>query len=94
MKGLGWGGWGRMGGWGHMAGRGGGWIFPLLGLTLIVGVMVLLALGAVWLARRSQLNLAHVGGSPSGPMEIARQRLAAGEITPAEFEELREGLES
>jgi uncharacterized membrane protein len=80
-----------------MAGRGGGWIIPFLGLTLFVGVVVLLAVGAVWLARRSQLHLAPVGGprsGPSEPMETARQRLAAGEITPAEFEELRERLES
>ena len=102
LNGLGWGGWGHMGRWGHMGGRGGGWIIPLLGLTLFIGAVVLLAVGAVWLARRSQLQLSPVGGSqsgpsgsgPSGPMETARRRLAAGEITPAEFEELRERLES
>jgi uncharacterized membrane protein len=40
------------------------------------------------------LQPAGVGDSRPEPVELARQRLAAGEITVAEFEELRERLES
>jgi len=88
-QGLSRGGWGHMGGWGA-----GGWMVGLFGLIVFVGVMGLLALGAVWLARRTRLQSAPMGASRAQPLETARHRLAAGEITPAEFEELREQLES
>ncbi len=94
VDGLGWRGLGHMGGWGPMAGWGGGWLATLFGFTFLVGVMGLLALGAVWLARRSRLQPASAGTSASTPLDTARHRLAAGEITPEEFEELREQLES
>jgi len=85
---LGWGGWGHMGGWG-----GAWWLGPLFGLTLFVGLLALLALGAIWLARRTRLQAATVGAAKTKPLELARRRLASGEITPAEYEELRERLE-
>ena len=96
--GLGWGhmgGWNHMGGWGHMgAWSGGGWFTTVFGLTLFVGLLALLALGAIWLARRTRLQAATVGAAQSEPLELARRRLASGEITPVEFEELRERLEA
>lgn len=88
-NGLGWGGWGHMGGWG-----GAGWLGLLVGLTLFVGLLALLALGAIWLARRTKLQAAAVSAAQTKPLELARRRLASGEITPTEFEELRERLES
>lgn len=96
--GLGWGhmgGWNHMGGWGHMgAWSGGGWIATLFGLTLFVGLLALLALGAIWLARRTRLQAATVAAGRSEPLELARHRLASGQITPTEFEELRQRLET
>lgn len=86
-RGLGWGGWGHMGGWGGLA-----WLGPLFGVTLFLGLVALLALGAFWLVRR--LGQPAATGLQMGPepLEIARRRLGAGEITPAEFEELRDRL--
>jgi uncharacterized membrane protein len=78
-----------MGAW-----SGGGWIATLFGLTLFVGLLALLALGAIWLARRMRLQPATVTAGRSEPLELARRRLASGEIAPAEFEELRERLET
>lgn len=96
--GLGWGhmgGWNHMGGWGHMgAWGGGGWIAPIFGLTLFVGLLAALALGAIWLARRTRLQPVTVGAGQAQPVELARRRLASGEITPAQFEELREHFET
>jgi len=57
--------------WGGWMGWGGGWIGLLLNVALFVGVLILLGLAAVWIARR---------------------RLAAGEITVAEFEDVRDRL--
>ncbi|MER3457084.1 MAG: hypothetical protein C4303_07990 [candidate division GAL15 bacterium] len=67
---------GMMGRWGGW-GWGGALGFLLLAL-LVVGV-VLAILGA---ARRE----------PDGALEILRQRLARGEITPEQYEELRKLL--
>ncbi len=84
---LGWGGWGRMGGWSSL-----GWLGPLFGITLFIGLVALLAVGSVWLVRRAGQQPVTMPRSGSEPLAIARHRLAAGEITPAEFEELRDRL--
>jgi len=90
---LGWGGWGRMGSWGHMGGLTGlGWLGSLFGLTVVVGLVALFIVGAIWLARRAGQQPATMPQSGQEPLAIARRRLAAGEITPAEFEELRDRL--
>lgn len=78
--GLGWGGWGGM-----------GLIGPILNLVFFAGVLGVLGLGAVWVIRRlgrgeTVRSSLHPGGEP---LEIARRRLAAGEITTEEFEEIR-----
>lgn len=98
VDGLGWGhmgGWDYMGGWGHMGAWGGdGWVATLFGVTLFLGLLALLALGAVWLARRTGVQAATVTPGRGEPLELARHRLASGEITPTEFEELRQRLET
>lgn len=60
----------------------------------LVGSLLLLG-GAGWLLHRSGY-LPGLDGLRGGtdPLEIARRRLAAGEITVAEFEAIRERLRS
>jgi len=78
--GFGWGNWGGLG----TAGL-------ILNILLFVGILVTLGLGAVWLAR--QLGRRPIAaGSTADPLELARRRLAAGEITVAEFEEIQDLL--
>lgn len=83
--GLGWGGWG---GWG-----GPGWLGPMFGLVLLVGVIGLLVVGALWLARSAGHWRATAPATRSEPLAIARRRLAAGKITTSEFEELQDRLD-
>jgi putative membrane protein len=76
-------------GWGGM-----GLIGPILSVVLFAGVLGVLGLGAVWAIR--QLGRGERATSPprpgGEPLEIAQRRLAAGEITTEEFEEIRERL--
>ena len=79
-------------GWGSHMGWGGGWGSLLLSLAFFLGVLALLGLGAALLAR--QLRRRPVAaGLDDRPLEIARRRLAAGEITVSEFEEIRDRLQ-
>lgn len=80
-NGFGWGSWGSMGSVGL-----------ILNLVFFVGVLALLGLGTAWLVRQlRQPTASRTGGDP---LEIARRRLAAGEITITEFEEIRDQLRS
>jgi|YelNatPaOPRAMG01_1025707.scaffolds.fasta_scaffold58164_1 uncharacterized membrane protein len=84
----GWGGWGAWGsGWGIL-----GILGLVLNLLLFLGLLALLGLGIAWLVRQMGRRPAAPGGPD--PLEIARRRLAAGEITLAEFEEIRDRLRS
>jgi len=74
-------------------GMGGGWLGLLLNLALFAGALILLGLAAVWFARQFGRAPSMAGGGPD-PVEIARRRLAAGEITSPEFERIREQLRS
>lgn len=76
---LGWGGWGSMGSTGL-----------ILNLVFFVGALVVLGLGSVWLVR--QFRQPATSRAESGPLEITRRRLAAGEISITEFEEIRDRL--
>jgi uncharacterized membrane protein len=71
-----------------------GIIGPILSLVFFGGVLGVLGLGAVWVI--GQLGWGETATSSSGPggepLEIARRRLAAGEITTEEFEEIRDRL--
>jgi uncharacterized membrane protein len=74
-------------------GMGGGWIGLILNVALFTGVVILVGLAAAWLIRqfrRTTLAPERV----ADPLEIVRRRLAAGEITIAEFEEIRDQLQS
>jgi len=84
-SGLGWGGWGAWGGLGLIG--------LILNLVLFVGVLAVLGGGTVWLVRRLSRG-APAPKAGTDPLEIARRRLAAGEITLAEFEEIRDRLRS
>jgi uncharacterized membrane protein len=81
---LGWGGWG--------AWSGIGLIGLILNVVLFAGVLAVLGGGTVWLARQ----LSRGASDPkrgADPLGVARRRLAAGEITVAEFEEIRSRLQ-
>ena len=88
-NGLGLGGWGHMGGWAGL-----GWLGPLFGLSLFVGLIGLLVVGTVWLVRRTAQRPVMATQTGQNPLELARRRLATGEITPDEFEDLRQRLQS
>jgi uncharacterized membrane protein len=64
----------------------------ILSVVFFAGMLAVLGLGAVWLVRQMRHRLpAPVAGAD--PLEIARRRLAAGEITVAEFEEISDRLQ-
>lgn len=84
---------GGLGGWGHMGGwTGVGWIGPLFGAAFLVGIFALVTLGAVWVARRAGPERSSGSGLREDPLDLARRRLAAGEIDATEFEEIRDRL--
>jgi len=60
-------------------------VLPLIALTL-------LGLGIVWMVRQLR-NRPLPPATGIDPLEIARRRLAAGEITIAEFAEIRDRLQ-
>ncbi|MBL7199690.1 MAG: hypothetical protein ISS56_06035 [Anaerolineae bacterium] len=78
--------WGRWGAWGGMGPSG-----HLLGLVLWVAVLALLVLAAVWLVRR--LARRPLAFAVETPLDAARRRLAAGEITPTEFDQICDRLQ-
>ena len=77
----------RFGGgyWGGM-----GIIGPIVGLVMFVAVVVLLVLGIRWFERQSTTRTSSVASTEA--MDIARRRLASGEITIQEFEEIEKRL--
>jgi uncharacterized membrane protein len=82
-NGFGWGGWGAWGGLGTVG--------LILNLVFFAGVLTVLGVATAWLVRRlSRSPLAPAAGVD--PLEIARRRLAAGEITVAEFEDISDRL--
>ncbi|MBU0702420.1 MAG: SHOCT domain-containing protein [Chloroflexi bacterium] len=80
-------------GWGSWMGWGGGWVGLILNLVFFVSLLAALGLGTAWLVRQfnRRPTVPKTGGDP---LEIARRRLAAGEITTPEFEEIRDRLQS
>ena len=78
-------------GLGGMHGGGLGTLGMVLGIALFLGLGLIVVLGAVLLVRRfSRQPVSPRAGED--PLEIARRRLAAGEITVADFEQLRKTL--
>lgn len=80
-NGFGWGAWGGL-----------GILGSILGLVFFVSVVGLLGLGTVWLVRQLSRRPA-ASEAEVNPLEIARRRLAAGEISAAEFEEIQNRLQ-
>ncbi len=85
---TGWWGWGGWGPWGNALGI----LGLILNLLLFLGFLVLLGMGIAWLVRR--LTASATPGVGADPLDIARRRLAAGEISVAEFEEIQNRLRS
>ena len=77
-------------GWGGM-----GVVAVVLGLLLFFGLLILLGLVIVWVVRQSRREGTGTGPSVAeeDPLEMARRRLATGEITVEEFEAIRDRLE-
>jgi uncharacterized membrane protein len=78
-----------------MMGFGGGlsFIWPLLGLLLLLGALALVVVLFVWSVRRSQAPVSTVRAENDLTlMELARRRLALGEITLEEYEQVRSAL--
>jgi len=81
-------------GWGGMASWGGiGTAGSILGLLLMVALLVVLGLGIAWLLRQFGRQPA-VADMQRDALDSARRRLAKGEITVAQFEEIRKRLRS
>jgi len=78
-NGFGWGNWGDMGGLGTIG--------LTLNLVFVVGALALLVVAAIWLARRLGRQ-PRASAVEESPLEAARRRLAAGEITVGEFDEI------
>ena len=76
-----------MGGWGWGMGLLGG-----LGMLLFWGLIIGLVVWLVVTLTRSNQGSASRGAQPDSALEILRRRLAAGEITPQEFDELGQKL--
>jgi uncharacterized membrane protein len=81
-------GWGGLGAWGGL-----GTVRLILNVVFFVGVLALLGLGTIWLVRQMRLR-SPAPAAGLDPLEIARRRLAAGEITIAQFQEIRDRLQS
>ncbi len=80
--GFGWGGWMPWGGtWGGLA----------LSLVFFAGALAVLVSGSVWFARQLR-HTALASQVTVDPVEIAKRRLAAGKITVADYEEIRDRL--
>jgi uncharacterized membrane protein len=72
-----------------------GLVGPIIGLALFVSVLAVVGLGVLLVIRRAAQDKPAVTSSRTGaePLDIARRRLAAGEITTEEFEEIRDRLQ-
>jgi uncharacterized membrane protein len=80
-------------GWGGWMGMGGGWFGLILNVALFASVLALLGLAGVWFPRQFRRATPPTATGPD-PLEIAQRRLAAGEITVPEFEEIRNRLQT
>ncbi|MFQ6101669.1 MAG: SHOCT domain-containing protein [Anaerolineae bacterium] len=80
-NGFGWGAWGGL-----------GTVGLILNLVFFVGVLAVLGVGTVWLVRQIRGRPPAPAGRVD-PLEIARRRLAAGEISLDQFEEIRSRIQ-
>ena len=71
-----------------------GIIGPILNLVLFVGLLAMLGIGIIWLVRQlNRRTMSTVPAAGADPLEITRQRLASGEISVTEFDEIRGRLQ-
>ena len=73
----------------HMWGAGHGWYYGGAAMMVVfwIGVIVLIVLAVRWASDGK------TGGNKDGALDILKERLARGEIDPAEYEERRKVLE-
>ena len=78
-------------------GMGGGWGYlgMLPGFIIFAGILIAIVLGTMWLVKqRRQPNIRmSTHKNSNDPLLIAKRRLASGEITSAEFEEIRDRIQ-
>jgi uncharacterized membrane protein len=74
--------------WDHHMGTG-GWIFSILATLLILGLIVALI---VWAASPRGDRSGSANGAARSAREILDRRLAGGELTADQYEQLRETL--
>jgi uncharacterized membrane protein len=83
-NGMGWGGWGAWGGPGIIG--------LIVNIVLWGAVLAALIAGIIWLVRRLGRQPQVTDGET--PLNLTRQRLAAGEITVGEFDEIVHRLQA
>jgi putative membrane protein len=76
-----------MGGWGWGMG-----LLDGLGMLLFWGLIIGLVVWLVMMLTRSNQGIASRVAQPHSALEVLRRRLAADEIAPQEFDELRKKL--
>ena len=82
--------------YGYMPGE--GIIVGIVCLIVVLAVLALIGLAIAWLVRQSSAPRRVLPPPPAppgafpDPLDIAKRRLAAGEITPEQFEEIRKRL--
>ncbi len=77
MFGTGFGGWGM------------GWLVGALWMVLFWGGIIALV---VWVVRRLTESRGAVSAAQANPLDVAKMRLARGEITPEQFTQLKKDL--
>lgn len=88
-SGRAWGGWTWSG---NAGGFGWAWLWPIWLVVAVLFWVGLIAL-VIWAARTIIAPRRDPGSTPETALEILRRRLAAGEITPEEFDRIRHLLE-
>jgi uncharacterized membrane protein len=83
-NGMGWGGWGSWGGPGIIG--------FILSAVLWVGILATLVMGIIWLVRQLGRQPQKAAGETA--LSVAKRRLAAGEITMGEFDEIAHRLQA
>ena len=64
-------------------------LWGLIGFVLLVGLAAVVALGVIWLVRRT----GSANSATEIPLEILKRRLAQGEITSEQFTTLKQQLQ-
>jgi uncharacterized membrane protein len=69
-------------------------VAAILGLLFILALVALVIVGIVLLVRSAARRQTMGTRGQADPLDIARRRLASGEITPEQFEEIRKRVQS